>query len=279
MDDLSRALGVKRDWVGMEGFERIERWLLKRGHADRLDVVAEQRRPVFPGGVAIISAIFSTLALERLDCTSGALREGVLYDLNGRLRNRDSRDQGVDAMVTRFNLDRDQAVRVQHTCLRLLVQVARTWQLEEIIWRKLLTWACLLHEIGTTIAFSQNHKHGGYIIENADIDGFSRQQQRVLSLLVRSHRQKFPLELFGNVPKPLRDKAIHSAILLRLALAFNRGRTDAPIPSMDLEVSANRLRLELEKDWSEDHPLTMMDLETEAGFLAQAGFELEIGLV
>lgn len=278
VDDISRALGVKLDWVGMESFERIERWLLKRGHVDRLDLVAEQRRPVFPGGVAIISAIFSTLALERLDCTSGALREGVLYDLNGRLRNRDSRDQGVDAMVTRFNLDRDQAVRVENTCLRLLVQVARTWQLEEIIWRKLLTWACLLHEIGTTIAFSQNHKHGGYIIENADIDGFSRQQQRVLSLLVRSHRQKFPLELFGNVPKPLRDRAIHSAILLRLALAFNRGRTDAPIPSMDLEVSANRLRLELEKDWSEDHPLTMMDLETEAGFLAQAGFELEIGL-
>ena len=279
VDDLSRALGVNRDWVSMEGFERIERWMLKRGHADRLDLVAEQRRPVFAGGFAIISAIFQALALDRLDCTSGALREGVLYDLNGRLRNRDSRDQGVDALVTRFNLDRDQALRVQHTCLGLLAQAAGPWRLEEIIWRKLLTWACMLHEIGTTIAFSQNHKHGGYIIENADIDGFSRQQQRVLSLLVRSHRQKFPLELFGDVPKPLREKAIHSAILLRLALAFNRGRTDAPIPSMDLEVTAKRLRLELEKNWSDDHPLTMMDLETEAGFIAQAGFELEVRVI
>ena len=279
VDDLSRALGINHDWLNIESLERIEQWLLKRGHADRLDLVAEQRRPVFAGGFAIISAIFTTLVLERLDCASGALREGVLYDLNGRLRNRDSRDQGVEALVKRFNLDRDQADRVQNTCLRLLDQVAGAWRLEEIIWSKLLIWASKLHEIGTAIAFSQNHKHGGYIIENADIDGFSRQQQRVLSLLVRSHRQKFPLELFDNVPQPLRDRAAHSAILLRLALAVNRGRTESPMPSMLLGVSGNRLRLELEKQWCDHHPLTMMDLETEADYLAQAGFLLEITVV
>ena len=126
MDDLSRALGINHDWLNIESLERIEQWLLKRGHADRLDLVAEQRRPVFAGGFAIISAIFTTLVLERLDCASGALREGVLYDLNGRLRNRDSRDQGVEALVKRFNLDRDQADRVQNTCLEDISLKTRT---------------------------------------------------------------------------------------------------------------------------------------------------------
>ncbi len=276
VDDLSRELGLNRDWVSLESFERIERWLIKRGHESRLELVSEQRRPVFVGGFAIISAIFSALALDRLDCASGALREGVLYDLNGRLRDRDSRDLGVEALISRFNLDREQAGRVQRTCAILLIRVSRQWNLEELIWRKLLEWACRLHEIGTTIAFSQNHKHGGYILENVDIDGFSRQQQRVLALLVRSHRQKFPLELFNELPKSTRQQAVNAAIILRLALAFNRGRTDAAHPVIQVEAREKELILSLPGSWCNNHPLTMMDLQTEASFLADAGFALTI---
>ncbi len=276
VDGLSRSLGIPHDWVSRESFECIDEWILKRGHIDRLDLLTEQRRPVFVGGYAIISSIFSALGLHRLESTGGALREGVLYDLNGRLRDRDSRDQGVKAMVARFNLDLDQARRVQNTCLNLLSHVEKSWNLEEIIWHKMLVWACQLHEIGTIIAFSQNHKHGGYIIENTDIDGFSRQQQRILSLLVRSHRQKFPLALFNAIPEALRDQAIHAAILLRLAMAFNRGRTEAPKPHSILNVSDRKLTLELDKHWCDQHPLTMMDLKTEANFLHQVGFCLDI---
>lgn len=276
VDDLSRELGLNRDWVSSESFERIERWLIKRGHESRLDLVSEQRRPVFAGGFAIISAIFTQFGLNRLDCASGALREGVLYDLNGRLRDSDSRDLGVDALVSRFNLDQDQAARVRQTALGLLTSVAGEWELEDIIWRKLLGWACRLHEIGITISFSQNHKHGGYILENVDIDGFSRQQQRVLALLVRSHRQKFPLELFNELPKSTRKRAVHAAIILRLALAFNRGRADAPPPGMQLEASEDGLVMMIDGSWCGNHPLTMMDLETEAEYLAEAGFGLTV---
>ncbi len=276
VDNLSRSLGVRHDWVSPESFDCIEAWLLERGHANRLDLVPEQRRPVFAGGYAIISSIFRILKLERVDCASGALREGVLYDLNGRLRDLDSRDRGVMAMVARFNLDRTQAERVEKTCMFLLDPVRKSWNLEEIIWRKLLSWACMLHEIGTAIAFSQNHKHGGYIIENADINGFSRQQQRVLSLLVRSHRQKFPLALFDEVPDDTREQTIHAAMLLRLAMAFNRGRTHTVQPSIRLTAARHQLVLGLEKEWCDHHPLTMMDLETEVHYLAQVGFDLKI---
>ncbi len=279
VDDLSRALGLNRDWVSLESFERIERWLIRRGHADRLDLVPEQRRPVFAGGYAIIAAVFSALGLERLDCATGALREGVLYDLNGRLHDHDSRDQGVEALASRFSLDREQARRLQRTCGWLLAQVAETWEMQAVIYRKQLGWACRLHEIGTAISFRQNHKHGSYIIENTDIDGFSRQQQRILALLVRSYRQKFPLELFEELPASSRRQVVRAAILLRLAFAFGRARSDTRLPAMKVEAKKNGLKLTLSKSWGANHPLTVMDLESEAEYLAPADFALDVRLV
>jgi exopolyphosphatase/guanosine-5'-triphosphate,3'-diphosphate pyrophosphatase len=276
VDDLSRALGLNRDWLSRESFENMERWLIRRGRAEKLDLLPEQRRPVFAGGFAIIAAIFSALGLERLDCTSGALREGVLYDLNGRLHDSDSRDQGVDSLVSRFSLDREQAARLRRICFDLLDQVAAPWKLDLAVCRKQLGWACQLHEIGTVISFNQNHKHGSYIIENMDIDGFSRQQQRVLALLVRSHRQKFPVNLFGKLPKAGRDQAVHAAILLRLAFAFSRGRTDVRLPVSVIAASEHMLELALPREWMADHPLTMMDLEAEVEYLARAGYRLVI---
>ena len=40
---------------------------------------------------------------------------------------------------------------------------------EEII--KLIRWSISLHEIGMFVAFSGYHKHGNYLISNADLSG------------------------------------------------------------------------------------------------------------
>ena len=278
VDEVSRALGLNRDWLSKDSFELIDDWLIQNRRVEKLDFVSERRRSVFPGGYAIISAIFDALELTRLDCASGALREGVLYDLNGRLQDQDSRDSGVDALMGRFSLDRTQAARVKVTALTLLKMVGGPWNLNQVITQKLLVWASELHEIGTTIAFNQHHKHGGYIVENSDIDGFSRQQQRLLALLIRSHRQKFPLDLYQSLPQPTRQMLFYLAVLLRLSIAFNRGRSDIDLPEIGLEPGANRLGLRIVGGWSERNPLTVMDLQAEQDFLGQAGFHLDLDL-
>ena len=40
-----------------------------------------------------------------------------------------------------------------------------------------LKWAAHLHEIGLTISHTGFHKHGGYVVRNADMPGFSRDDQ------------------------------------------------------------------------------------------------------
>lgn len=276
VDELGRALGVDQDWLSSASMEAIDAYLTDIGLAEKLDHVSERRKPVFAGGYCIISAIFEALEINRLDCATGALREGVLFDLNGRLHDRDSRDQGVAALAQRFLLDQDQAARVSTSSIALWQKLNKQWDMDQAIHRKMLGWASQLHEIGIAIAYSQNHKHGSYIIDNSDIDGFSRQQQRVLALLVRSHRQKFPDDLFSALPAATRERTKRLAVLLRLSVAMNRGRLDSGLPDIKPRPIDGGLELALSQKWCKQHPLTMMDLELEQQFLKQANFRLDI---
>ena len=279
VDELSRTLGLKQDWLSKESFTVINQWLKKRHHHDALHLVTERRRPVFMSGYVIISCVFEALGLERLECASGALREGVLYELNGRLHNHDSRDQGIEALVSRFGLDLRQIQRVEATCVYLFNQVREGWKLAGGLDLKLLKWASRIHEIGTTIAFSQHHKHGSYVVEHMDIDGFSRQQQRLLGLLVRSHRQKFPKEQLLALPQDTFQEIFYLSVILRLSCAFNRGRTDTQLPAIQLSAERRRVSIQIERDWCDHHPLTLLDLETEQKYLADVDFELSLELV
>jgi exopolyphosphatase/guanosine-5'-triphosphate,3'-diphosphate pyrophosphatase len=139
-------------------------------------------------------------------------------------------------------------------------------------------WASRLHEIGISIAYSQHHSHGAYIIENSNIDGFSRQVQRVLALLVRNHRQKINIEQVQWLPKKWPAKVMRLTILLRLAVAFVRGRVDMDLSRVQLHVDKENITIRLAEDWAEKHPLTLFDLETEQAFLNPVGYKLEIEL-
>jgi len=279
VDDVSRALGLDHDWLSPQSFTLIDQWMIEQGHFDRLDHVTERRRPVFAGGYSIISAIFSALNIQRLDCASGALREGVLYDLNGRLKNHDSRDQGVDALITRFGLDRQQSARIKKTAFMLFDALKESWKLDQVINRKLLAWSCDLHEVGTAIAFNQHHKHGSYVVENSDIDGFSRRQQRLLALLIRNHRQKLAIELFDVLKSKSRKRLLRLVVILRISVAMNRGRSDISDPSIEVKLSKKDLKLVVDQKWSIAHPLTMMDLQAEQKYLSDAGLDLIIEVV
>src|SRR3546814_152440 len=154
-------------------------------------------------------AAFAALGLERMAVSKAALREGVLHDMVGRSRDEDPRDASVAALMKRYGIDVDQALRVERTALHLFDQVATAWQLgpDE---RLMLGWAARLHEVGLVIAHSQYHVHGAYVLENSDIAGFSRQEQQYLGALVRTHRRKIPGNAFDALPDRLLTSEEHT---------------------------------------------------------------------
>lgn len=235
--------------------------------------LSRSRAPDLPAGVAVLSAIFEALDIHEMQVSDGALREGLLNDLLGRFLDQDVRTTTVESLMERYHVDREQARRVESTLLALLPQVIETWNLPERRSRELCSWAARLHEIGLDIAHSQYHKHGAYVLENSDMPGFSRQEQRLLAALVRAHRRKFPTGIFKALPANARI-AEHLAVLMRLSVLLHRSRTD--VSSVTLIPSKRALEVRFPNGWLDAHPLTLADLQEESEFLADAGFALRV---
>ena len=254
----------------------IER-MIAAGHVDNIDLpgLTDQRRPVFPGGAAILAEIMAGIGVQQMHVADGALREGLLYDLVGRLSNEDARDRTVSSMEQRFSIDGRQAGRVEKTALLLLKQVARDWSLKTELFASLLRWAARLHEIGLHIAHAKYHHHGAYLLENADLPGFPVVEQRVLARLVGEQRGRLDRQFFADIPEAWEVPARRLTVLLRLAVLFNRGRADQPVPKIRCSGPPEAFSLAIDVD-RDDNPLTWADLEKEQALLDAAGIKMAL---
>ncbi len=264
--------------ITIAGLQELIDRMIDAGHVDkiRLPGLSAQRTPVFAGGVAILIEIMSGLGLEEMHISDGALREGLLYDMVGRLSNEDARDRTVRSMEGRFSVDERQADRVEKTALTLLQNVAVDWSLDEEIFAQMLRWAARLHEVGLHIAHSLYHRHGAYLLEHADMPGFPTVEQRVLARLVGEHRGRLGRQIFAEIPDDWVQPTRQLTVLLRLAVLFNRSRTDAPLLDITCAGKSHRFSLTLSGDTRAANPLTWTDLERERDYLAAAGISLQL---
>ncbi len=259
------------------GINRLRKTILKIGNVHDIELtgVAQERRDVFPGGLAVLAAILDALGIDELYATNGALREGLLQDLLGRRQYEDTREITVHGLTTRFHIDTSHARRVRETALSLLAQVAEVWDLQGSSDRLTLAWAADLHEIGMDISHSQYHKHGEYLLANLEMSGFSRSEQTRPAACVRSHRRKLPAnaELF---PALKDERLMRLILLLRLAVVLHRGRSPAPMPHVKMHAKTHQMILGPPKEWLDERPLTQLDLKDEAGYLQAIGMALKI---
>jgi exopolyphosphatase/guanosine-5'-triphosphate,3'-diphosphate pyrophosphatase len=152
--------------------------------------------------------------------------------------------------------------------------VREEWELDAEFCQRVLSWAARLHEIGLSIAYSGHHKHGAYITANADMPGFSRQDQQLLSTLILNHRRKPSRESFAQLDDESAEAALELCMLLRLAVRLNRSRNPRPIAPPRLSAKRESLRLQFTPGWLEAHTLSRAELEAEIAGARELGFEL-----
>jgi exopolyphosphatase/guanosine-5'-triphosphate,3'-diphosphate pyrophosphatase len=272
--------GWCRDGITLDALRRLRIALLETGHTGAVAArwqLEPARARVFTGGFVVLHGLCEALNVARMEVSDGALREGVIYDLLGRIRHEDVRDRTIVTVTRRYGLDEAQAGRVNATALDLLGQVRESWRLATDDCSRILEWAARLYEIGLLLSHGDYHKHGAYILEHADLPGFSRGDQLVLAALVRRHRRSFPADAFAHLPREWAQPARRLCILLRLAVVLHRGRGRQPLPPLTLVVNQQRLELRFPVGWLEEHPLTRADLEAEARYLRKAEVRLEFG--
>jgi exopolyphosphatase / guanosine-5'-triphosphate,3'-diphosphate pyrophosphatase len=260
------------------GITRAVDYCIEAGHTRelKLEPITEDRRPVFPGGLAILAEIFAQLDIQEMAMAEGAMREGLLYDMLGRFRREDARERTVRAMQQRYHVDVEQAERVEATVRDFLEQAREAWKLEEPLAHLALKWAARLHEIGLDVSHSGYHRHGAYLLENADMPGFPREEQRLLARLVGAHRRKLSLDGLEELVPPWDRSALYLIVLLRLAVLLHRGRSPTALPHIDLTATARSLEVRFPGRWLKDHPLTATDLQQEIDYLRAVGFRLRV---
>jgi exopolyphosphatase/guanosine-5'-triphosphate,3'-diphosphate pyrophosphatase len=257
--------------ITLDGLRWLRERLIRSGDVSQLDLpgLKPDRRPVIAGGLAIMLAIFEELGVERMIVAQGAMREGILWDLLGRVHDRDMRDVTVSQFQRRYQVDMAQARRVESLALALFQNMKPSAAAAQR-----LAWAARLHEIGISIAHSGFHKHGAYILENADMPGFSRRDQAFMALLVRAGRGG--LDKLGLSPAAADWPLI---LCLRLALLFNMSRSDAVMPAMSVLCDAGVCRLSLSAVWLKDNPLTRAALDDEVREWGKSAAGLRLELV
>ena len=269
--------GWSKDGITAEALVTLREKLIECGAIDNIDFLglSNERRPVFVGGVAILCAAFEALSIQQLRVTDSALREGLLYDLLGRIQHEDVRERTVENLIERYQVDRGQADRVFVTARDFWEQVSGGWELDDENALLLLRWASQLHEIGRAIAHSQYQKHGSYLLANMDLPGFARGEQRRLAAIVRLHRRKLVDSVLSTFTEQWRQKLSRLIVLLRLSVVLHRRRSVLDLPDIKIKADAKAIKLQFPPDWLDEHPLTFADLEQEAAYLKATKFKLK----
>jgi len=261
--------------ITQKGLEKLVKHITDCKHIDDLNLpeLSEERLPVFLGGVAVLYATFLKLNIDQMTVSDGALREGLVHDLLGRIYNHDIRSKTVEMLAEHYLTDKEHSDRIKQTVHNILNQLQNNCcyrDKKEIT--QILDWAVSLHGIGRNIAHSQYHKHSAYVIENGDLAGFSRQDQNLLATLVQTHRKKFSLSRFKKLPKPWNQDAQMLTIILRLAILIHRNRHTQNTPEFTISINSTSINISFADGWLNSAPLTQTDLEIEASYLKAADY-------
>jgi exopolyphosphatase/guanosine-5'-triphosphate,3'-diphosphate pyrophosphatase len=264
--DILEQNGWSAGGITREGLARLRRRMVDAGNVRRLRLAGlkAQRAPVLAGGFAIMTAALAELDVARINPVGGALRLGVLHDLLGRTIRRDARVATVLRFVERYHVDRAHAGRVAAMARALYEQAAGTPRPESA---QRVEWAALLHEVGYTVSHTGFHRHGAYILGNADMPGFSAQEQQRLALLVLGCRGGL-----DKVAAAFTDADLRAQLLaLRLAVLFHHARRPIVVPGIVLVVRKS-IRFGIARAWLAAHPLTDHLLGIERTQWRDAGF-------
>jgi exopolyphosphatase/guanosine-5'-triphosphate,3'-diphosphate pyrophosphatase len=252
--DVLAAGGRPPTLIDRAGLAWVHERLIAARSADklRLDGIKDDRRAVIGGGLSVLEALFDLLEIDEMHAAQGALRHGVLYDLLDREQGAtDIRSTTVQRLASKFGADVAQSLRVGRVAAQLLRQLRAAdggGGLDRE--QRKLGWAAQLHEIGSHISHSDYHKHGAYILDNADAPGFAQPELHHLGLLVLGHRGKL-----RKLDADFEDEPfVHQLLCLRLAVILCHARRDPDLKGLQLTGDGHVITLALRADWQQAWP-------------------------
>jgi exopolyphosphatase/guanosine-5'-triphosphate,3'-diphosphate pyrophosphatase len=242
--------------------------------------LTSERSPVIASGLAILMAIFESFSIGKIQLSSGALREGLLYSMLPEIMNTTIRQSTINSLTEKFHIDSPHAKRVKKQATSLFYIHKKSWPLDENNGLAILCAACELHEVGLLLEFKQHQRHGSYILQHVDLPGFDQAERQLLVALVFLYKGDIDLQLLNNQNALSFEEASYLLVILRLAIILCRRRKDDALPEYKTTIIKNNgndiINLCLPKTWLAQHPLIADELMQENSHLTQMNFSLNI---
>lgn len=238
--------------------------------------LTEERKPVFAAGVSILHAIFHSLDIVEMQFSQGALREGLLFEMEERFKRTDIRMRTTENLANKHLVDLEHAAKIKAQAKQFLQQVHENLGIKtDSPLFDLLEWSALLHEVGLSISLQAFHRHSAYILRHTYMPGFNQEQQQVLAILVRFQRKALKLREMEQFTLFKKKHIIGLIRILRLAILLNGQRNDEPLPPLSIEIDEDKWALTCsDKDWLANNKLLHADLINEQEYWQQAGWAL-----
>jgi exopolyphosphatase/guanosine-5'-triphosphate,3'-diphosphate pyrophosphatase len=246
--------------------------LIEAGHADAFDLpgVKRERVIVMAGGLSVLLGAMQEFGVRAVTAINAGLRLGVLSDLELRACRSDRRDSAIQDCMRRFGVDEQRALRTAAIARQLYERLMGS---DEGLRRQLL-WSCMLHEVGQAVSHTGAHKHAAYIVEHADLPGFTNREQRLISTIVLAQK--------GNLRKvreALGAPDLARAVLaLRLAAVFMHARVDGDLDGLRVRMK-NRIEIDTPRGWLKQHPTVAAWFDKEAAAWGEVGVGFQVSQV
>ena len=278
IEGILLAQGWSEGAITRKGVQRMRKTLLGFTHCNAIELagLSANRRSVIAAGLAISEAVFDVLDIDSMRSSRGALREGVIYDLLGRLQHEDVRERSISALMRRYRVEQDTAAVVARRARMLFAATQERWALPAAD-GELLGRAALAHEIGKAISHKHYHRHGSYLLRNSDLAGFSQQEQEDMAVIVAGQRGKIRADLFRDAEAEALPRLQRLVALLRLAATFKYVEQLEQLPDFRIAARPESIALTFPADWIAQHPLTWQELRQQTESFRRLGLSLELG--
>jgi exopolyphosphatase/guanosine-5'-triphosphate,3'-diphosphate pyrophosphatase len=271
--------------VTLDQITRLNRRLARMDERQRGRVpgLEKDRADIIIAGGLLLECILSEVGAREVTSCDWSLREGVILnylrshqlsntnhddqssaglpgsteslDADGDDSSLDVRARSVLSVARRYDYDVPHSHHVALLATRIFDDTHDLHGLGETE-RRLLEYAALLHDIGYHIAHNNHHRHGLYLIKNAEMPGFTGNEIALIATAVRYHRGSPPKkgmdarsrrehEDYFGLERSQRSKLLKLAAILQIADGLDRSHGQL-VSGVRCELSGKRVTFYLE---------------------------------
>ncbi|MBD1388011.1 guanosine-5'-triphosphate,3'-diphosphate pyrophosphatase [Neiella sp. HB171785] len=265
------------DVITLEVLHQLQQRVVSAGKLSLLtiDGLKEERKPVFAGGLAILTGLFEALAIHDLRISGGALREGLVYGMLNVTAGDDVRQRTLSNLADKYHLDTQHGEQCRQAAMALCAQFEPHWPITED-GKAMLACAAQLHEIGFTIGFVNGHRHGAYILSHTNQPGFSTSQQTLIATLLGASKGDLSADSLQHLQGYDNEQVIALVRILRWAMILTSHRSNHLLLPLQIHCDGHEVHWQMPADWQKKHPLTAVNLAEESHFQTEAGFTFQL---